>query len=104
MCVASRLTRAQYTTLLPWLLSNILPRLIQKRAWLDAVLWKGFQKFCVGTLPQGSSALLLRVPVTQLKAMLAEEPLIAPALKRYIKEHPKSANAPTEVKRLLRGQ
>ncbi len=91
----------KFPELLTWVQDSLLGKLITARAWKDPVLWKGFVKFCVASLAQGSAAVLLRLPIEILTTLLEEEPSVLPHLKKYVKEHPKSAG--TSIKRLLRG-
>ena len=83
------------------MLDSALPRLLAQRAWRDPVLWRGFLKFVIGTTQQGSIPILLRIPSDVLQEVLDKEPTLVPILKRYVKDHPKSAS--TAIKRLLRG-
>jgi hypothetical protein len=91
----------KFPDLLPWVQDSLLPKLVKAKAWKDPVLWKGFVKFCLGSIAQGSAAVLLQLPLETLTALLEEEPSALPHLKKYVKEHPKSAG--TAIKRLLRG-
>jgi hypothetical protein len=91
----------KFPELLTWVQDSLLGKLITARAWKNPVLWKGFVKFCVASLAQGSAAVLLRLPIEILTTLLEEEPTVLPHLKKYVKEHPKSAG--TSIKRLLRG-
>ncbi len=91
----------KFPDLLPWVQDSLLPKLIKAKAWKDPVLWKGFVKFCLGSIAQGSAAVLLQLPLEILTALLEEEPSVLSHLKKYVKEHPKSAG--TAIKRLLRG-
>jgi len=93
----------RYPDLVKWLLDSALPKLIAQRVWKDPILWRGVVKFCIGTIPKGSVAVLLRLPSDVIQTLIEEEgtQLVAP-MRRYVKDHPKSAS--TAVKRMLRGK
>ena len=93
-------TCKKFPELLKWVQDSVLPTLIRARPWNDEVLWKGFVKFCVGTIAQGSASVLLRLPSDKVEKVLRDEPSVAPHLRAYVKAHPKSVG--TTVKRLLR--
>lgn len=62
--------------------------------------FKGFVRFCGAALDQGSCGLLVRLPPDAFKSALAEDNRLAPALRRYAKEH--ANKVPNLLRRVLR--
>ena len=64
---------------------GLLTRLISKRVWEDAILWKGFIRCCEKTQPT-SFPVLLQLPKTQLEDVLLQSPGLKMALKAHSRE------------------
>ncbi|KAI1310827.1 hypothetical protein EDD11_003643 [Mortierella claussenii] len=73
-----------YKNLFGFVNSMILAKLIHKKIWTRAVLWKGFVRCAKMTQPS-SSSVLASLPKPQLKEVLSMEPSLKEPVEAYIK-------------------
>ncbi|KAK4701540.1 symplekin, partial [Phenoliferia sp. Uapishka_3] len=71
-----------YKTLVPFVSTTLLSRLIQKKVWTTAPLWAGFIRCAVATQPHSFGALLL-LPKEQLLDVVTKQPLLKEPLREY---------------------
>lgn len=72
-----------YKSLIPYVSTTLLSRLITKKIWTITALWDGFIRCAKQTAPS-SYATILQLPKDQVKDLLTREPKLKPGLRDFI--------------------
>jgi symplekin len=74
---------ATYKSLIPFVCSTLLSRLITKKVWTNAQLWEGFIRCAKQTEPSSFDA-LLQLPKEQLRDLVEKQPVMKGKLREYV--------------------
>jgi symplekin len=72
-----------YKSLIGYVSTTLLSRLITKKIWTSPQLWMGFIH-CVKAIAPASFGALMQLPREQLKELIDKQPSIKPALYQYV--------------------
>ncbi|KAI5894765.1 uncharacterized protein SCHCODRAFT_02617748 [Schizophyllum commune H4-8] len=72
-----------YKTLVPFVATTLLSRLITKKIWTNAPLWEGFVRCAKVTAPISFGA-LLQLPKDQLRELVGKQPSLKAGLRDYV--------------------
>lgn len=87
-----------YKSLVGYVSTTLLSRLITKKVWTNPQLWVGFMR-CAKTIAPASFSALMQLPREQLKEILDKQPEMKPGLWQYVlaKNGPVKAQAYADV-------
>lgn len=87
-----------YRSLVGYVSTTLLSRLITKKVWTNPQLWVGFMR-CAKTIAPASFSALMQLPREQLKEILERQPEMKPGLWQYVlaKNGPVKAQTYAEV-------
>lgn len=93
-----------YRSLVGYVSTTLLSRLITKKVWTNPQLWMGFMR-CAKTIAPASFSALMQLPREQLKEILERQPEMKPGLWQYVlaKNGPVKAQTYAEVSLSLVG-
>lgn len=72
-----------YRSLVPFVSSTLLTRLITKKIWTVAPLWEGFIR-CAKLIAPASFGALLQLPKEQLRELVDKQPSLKAGLREYV--------------------
>ncbi|KAL1715067.1 Symplekin tight junction protein C terminal-domain-containing protein [Schizophyllum commune] len=72
-----------YKSLVPFVATTLLSRLITKKIWTNAPLWEGFVRCAKVTAPISFGA-LLQLPKDQLRELVGKQPSLKSGLREYV--------------------
>ncbi|KAL1745870.1 Symplekin tight junction protein C terminal-domain-containing protein [Schizophyllum fasciatum] len=72
-----------YKSLVPFVATTLLSRLITKKIWTNAPLWEGFVRCAKVTAPISFGA-LLQLPKDQLRELVGKQPSLKAGLREYV--------------------
>lgn len=76
-------TVSTYKSLVPFVSTNLLSRLITKKVWNDPRLWEGFI-MCAERIAPASYNALLQLPKDQLRALVEKKPTLKTGLREFV--------------------
>jgi hypothetical protein len=87
-----------YRSLVGYVSTTLLSRLITKKVWTNPQLWVGFMR-CAKTIAPASFSALMQLPREQLKEILERQPEMKPGMWQYVlaKNGPVKAQTYAEV-------
>lgn len=77
------LARSVHPELESYLTETVMERLIDKKVWLNKLVWEGYLRYCA-EIKEKSLKLLLNLPGTQLEEALEKQPILTASFKELV--------------------